>query len=129
MKNNLFNKNLQDIQKRALIGRTALEAQGMVRAWPLFSWIEKEWLEKALGERVLRYHSEEYGYIILVDTRQDEKVVGYKGRTPITEIKENVTDSSRFKDFHRRYEEYRQKKEKQQFAINEQMKSLLESDS
>lgn len=119
-----FRANLQDIQERALKARKALEAKGLVQAWPVFGWIEKEWLEKALNEGIIRYHSKEYGYIIVANKRRDEKVVGYRGRTPITETKD-VIDISGFQDFLRRYQEYRERQEKKQYATNKDIQEII----
>jgi hypothetical protein len=124
MINNFFKINPKDIPELALKARKALEAKGMVQAYPVFGWIEKEWLEKALNEGVIRYHSKEYGYIIVANKRRDEKVVGYRGRTPITETKD-VIDTSAFQDFLRRYQEYREKKEKTQYAINKDIQEII----
>lgn len=95
--------------------RKELEEKGMVKAHPVFGWTEKEWLDKALNEGVIHFDCN-YGYLITADELVDDEVVGYRGRTPITQTK-TVLSTARFKDFLRRYEEFKSEKLREEHSI------------
>ncbi len=122
-----FRKDMVTVQRLAGDARAELVKKGYVSAWPVFRWIEKEWFDKANAEGILNYHSERYGYQIVAYEREVEEVVERRGRTPIITKKMVKLDCSRFEDFCKSYQEYRQKKERQEFTIDRDIKRLIET--
>jgi hypothetical protein len=115
----------------AALKRAAIEAnkyfieKGYVQAEPLYRWIEKDWLEKGIAEGAISFKNGQYspkGYEI-----ETEDVIQYRGRTPITEKKTRL-DITKYLDFCRRYEKYKSDKDKQEFAVNKEMASLIQSE-
>lgn len=106
-----INKDFETVKKLALQSRIELENEGYVRAGPIFRWIEKEWLEKAL--RMGAIVGTETGYHPKAEVIEVDEITGYRGRTPTIEKKTKL-DISKFKAFCREYEEYKSKKKEDQ---------------
>ena len=100
----------------------------LVDAWPLYRRMPREWFEKAtIQEKVIRLHSDQYGYIIVCEEKEVEETIGFRGRVPII-VKKKKLDCSKFWDFDKRYKEYQEKKEKQQEAINHEIQNIVEKE-
>lgn len=117
--------DMKTVKKLAEEARQKLESKGFVKT-NLFGWIEREWLEKALKEDVVV--KKEVGYVPAVIEREEEIVTGHRGRVPIIEKKTKL-DISIWREFCKEYEEYKNRKERQQYVIDEEMGVLVESSS
>ncbi len=118
-------RDFETVRKLAQEAREALENDGYVKAEPLFGWIEKEWLIKGLNEGAITKKGDEY---FPVATEHEEDIIdGYRGRTPIIKGQKKTLNVSKFTNFIERYQEFRRKKEQQQYMANKQMESLIES--
>ncbi len=94
--------DLATVKQLAEEARQELIKKGYVHAEPLRHWIKKEWLEKGLQEGVITKTPN--GYFPVEDGGVVEKVISFRGRTPITE--KTVTKSyKKFNDFCKRMEE------------------------
>jgi len=121
------NGDISTVKRIAEEARNELIKKGYVSAWPVYKWIEKEWFAKAIQEDVISFHSDANGYQIVGYKKDEEVTVGYRGRTPII-VKKKILDISKFRDFDKRYKEFREKKEKQQFAINNEIQNIVETE-
>ncbi len=119
-------RDFETVRKLAQEAREALESDGYVKAEPLFGWIEKEWLIIGLTEGAIVKKDDCY---FPVATEQEQDIIdGYRGRTPIVKGKKKTLDASKFFSFIERYQEFRRKKEQQQYMANEEMQSLVVSE-
>lgn len=115
--------DFETIKKLAKEAGESLEKKGYVKAPPVFPWIEKEWLAKALRDgAVIRNRNE---YLPIGVENEAETVIGYRGRTPIKQARKAI-DISKWLKFCEEYEDYKKRKEDRQFAINEEINSLIE---
>lgn len=115
--------DMATVKKIAYEAREELEKNDFIKT-DLLGWIEKEWLGKGLSEGAIVLKNGSYFPVAI--ERVENIVDGYKGRNPIIKGKKSVLDFFGFSDFLRRYEEYGNKKEKQQFAINMEFRNLIE---
>ena len=115
--------NMEIVRLLAEEAKQELQQSGLVKT-DLLGWIEKDWLQKGLDERTIVKRID--GYVPAVTEREEDMVTSYRGRTPISKGKKLVLSIIGFSDFLRRYEEYKLKKEQQEYVINKQLTSLIE---
>lgn len=119
--------DMTTVRQIAKEARADLERRGYVSAYPLFRWIKKEWFDKAIAEGVIRFNSKEYGYQIVAIECEVKEVIGHRGREPIYEKKIKL-DISKWQDFSKRYKEFREQKEGQQYAIDQDFIRLIKTE-
>ena len=118
-------RDFETVRKLAQEAREELESKGYVKAEPLFGWIEEEWLIKGISDGVIVKKDDGY---FLVATEYEENIIeGYRGRTPIIKGQKKSLNTSQFISFIERYEEFRRKKEQQQYMANEEIEGLIAS--
>ncbi len=118
-------RDFETVKKLAQEAREELENKGYVKAEPLFGWIEKEWLIKGISEGVIVKKDD--GFYPVATEHEEDIIDGYRGRTPIIKGQKKTLNTSQFTGFIERYEEFRRKKEQQQYTANEEMEGLIAS--
>ena len=116
-------RDFETVRKLAQEAKEELESKGYVKAEPLFGWIEKEWLIKGISAGVIIKKDD--GYFPVATEQEEDIIDGYRGRKPIIKGWKKTLNISQFTSFIERYQEFRRKKEQQQYMANEEMGSLI----
>lgn len=117
------NNILESILLRAKNAKAKLLSQGSVYA-PPFGWQHTDCL--AYGLKIGAIVKTTHGYSLLAELRVEEKIAGYRGRTPITERKE-FRDLSKIKAFFEYCDEWNRRLKELEKELDEETKELMKS--